>query len=168
MQQHDGQIHVTSEPGVGATFRLLFPSVAEEPLSVTASEQPTTRLGAETILLVEDEPAVRKATRLMLELQGYRVWEAANGQEALDLVRTLPDPIDLLVTDVVMPGIGGRELASELRSIYRDLPVVYISGYSESFGARGAALQPHEAFLQKPFTQADLLQQVYKSIVRAL
>ncbi|ADG65972.1 PAS sensor protein [Planctopirus limnophila DSM 3776] len=168
MQQHDGQIHVTTEPGVGTTFRLLFPGVAEEPPSVTASKQPTIRHGAETILLVEDEPAVRKATRLMLELQGYRVLEAANGREALDLVRTLPDPIDLLITDVVMPGIGGRELAGELRSMHADLPVVYISGYSESFGARGASLQPHEAFLQKPFTQADLLQQVYTSIVRAL
>lgn len=166
MQQHKGQIRVITQPGKGTTFQLQFPSVAEVPLPAKAVAPQQARRGTETILLVEDEPGVRKLTRRILETQGFRVWEAADGQAALELARKLSAPIDLLVTDVVMPGISGRELADELRAIYRDLQVIYLSGYPKEFGVRDTPFKRHEAFLKKPFSQEDLLLQVRQSITQ--
>lgn len=164
MQQHNGMIRVTSQPGRGATFTLLFPQVtgsAESSSNATAA--PMNR-GSETILLVEDEQAVRNMARRILELHGYRVFDAQNGRDAIDMLEQLEDPIDLLVTDVVMPEIGGSKLAEALRAKRPDLRVIFISGYNTDSSLESNSSSPvaraSELFLKKPFTAQQLVASV--------
>ncbi len=122
MQQHNGVIRVTSQPNQGTTFTLLFPHLAQCPQPPDRVPPPAAQHGTETILLVEDEPAVRAMARQMLESNGYRVLDASNGREALRMMHDFCEPIQLLVTDVVMPDIGGRQLAEALRADIPSLP----------------------------------------------
>jgi len=155
MEQHGGQIQVNSQPGVGTTFTLLFPAIDQDP-QLNPSREHSVRHGSETIFLVEDEPSVRKMARLMLEMRGFRVLEASNGEEALKLMKAISEPVDLLLTDVVMPGISGHQLADTLRAEKNDLLVVYASGYNADASFLQNPLKPHEAYLQKPFSQQQL------------
>ena len=157
MQQHNGVIRVTSQPDQGTTFTLLFPHLGHCP-KPQANASPAIALhGTETILLVEDEQAVRTMARRMLELHGYRVLEASNGQEALQKMQGFHEPIHLLVTDVVMPEIGGRQLAETMRSACPDLRVIYISGYHEDASIQASSLKASESLLMKPFTTQQLV-----------
>jgi len=155
VKQSGGQIEVESDPDVGTVFRLYFPRVAEEPeppLAKSADER--SLIGSETVLLVEDDEALRELGRVMLEAYGYTVLLAANGAAALELARDHPDPIDLLITDVLMPGMGGVELAERLSKLRPQLEVLYTSGYNDS----GTSLKgiSHARYLQKPCTMEDL------------
>ncbi|MCC6509486.1 MAG: PAS domain S-box protein [Pirellulaceae bacterium] len=164
MQQHNGIIRVTSQPDEGTTFTLLFPHVAAAPAQPTFVTAPSVPQGTETILLVEDEQGVRTMARRMLELYGYRVLEAPNGQEALQLIKCFHEPIHLLVTDVVMPEIGGRQLAETMRVNCPDLRVIYISGYHTDASIYASALSTSESLLKKPFSTQQLVMAVRQQI----
>jgi PAS domain S-box-containing protein len=166
VKQHRGWIKVDNELGRGATFRIYLPaSMAAEAEAAPAEAASKTRQGTETILMAEDEPSVRKTLRLLLEDNGYRVLEAANGTEALKLWQTQRGSVALLLTDLVMPGgVNGQELARRLELDQPQLKVVFMSGYSVDIAGREFQLRPGENFLQKPFPPAQLLQIIRRSL----
>lgn len=166
VKQHHGGIQVRSEAGRGSSFELYLPLLAaEEANAQPAAQQAARRGGSETILLVEDDPAVRRLAREMLERHGYRVVEASSGAEALSLMPGLLEAVALLLTDMVMPeGVGGKELARHLLAIKPGLKVVYMSGYSAEMAGRELALPKGEHFIQKPFTSESLLEAVRRGL----
>jgi CheY-like chemotaxis protein len=159
--QSEGAIRVESEVGRGATFRIYLPRVeAALALHAPPAEHRDERTGSETILLVEDEPQVRDLARSVLEARGYTVLEATRADEAMQHAERHPGPIHLLLTDVVMPGASGPELASLLAGQRPGVPVIYMSGYaSETVLGHGAREADFE-FLQKPFSPVALAQKV--------
>jgi CheY-like chemotaxis protein len=164
VKQHQGWVEVVSQVGIGTTFKILLPAL-EVPLISEPAEPVETKPqgGNETILVVEDDEAVRSLTRRLLEGFGYRTWEAASGREALARWRDRADEIDLLLTDMVMPeGVTGRELAEQMRTQRPDLKVLFISGYSPDVAGKdtGFIHQNGSRFLQKPVPPRELLQTV--------
>jgi two-component system cell cycle sensor histidine kinase/response regulator CckA len=168
VRQSGGDVRVDSAPGVGTTFSIYLPEVAvgaesSEVREVHSVSREARRAGT-TVLLVEDDAGVRRSVRRMLAALGHRVIEADSGLSALKRFRRRFEPIDLLVTDVVMPGIAGPALAKRLREIRGDLPVLYISGYApEEILARGARLT-RDWFLEKPFTLEELAARVREAL----
>jgi len=163
VKQSGGHIWVYSEPDHGATFKIYLPRVAEAPEPLAAAEPGGVRAaarGSETILLVEDEQIVRSLARRVLTQQGYTVLEAPAGAEALAVSDAHAGEIHLLLTDVVMPGIGGRELARQLAERRPRARVLYLSGYSDDAIVRHGLLDPGTFFLQKPFTPQALTRKV--------
>jgi PAS domain S-box-containing protein len=161
VKQSGGYIWVESEPGHGASFQIFLPRV-EEPAAEIAATTPAgeTVGGSERILLVEDSEALRKLTQSFLESHGFRVLIAQDGAEALLVEAQHPGKIDLLLTDVVMPGMNGRALAEKLLPRQPGLRVLYISGYTDSFVARHGVLEEGTALLHKPFTEEVLIKRV--------
>lgn len=164
VKQHQGWVEVTSNVGAGTTFRILLPAI-ELPALATTAEPVETKppRGSETILVVEDDDAVRSLTRRLLEGFGYRTWEAASGRDALMRWRDRADEIDLLLTDMVMPeGVTGRELAEQMRLGRPDLKVLFISGYSPDVAGKDTEFIHRNGshFLQKPVPPRELLQTV--------
>ncbi len=163
VKQSGGNIWAYSEPGQGTTFKIYFPSVQEkteataESVSVPADNAGR---GVETILLVEDEESVRKMVGKILSGEGYTILEAAHGEEAIRICRSHKGPIHLLMTDVVMPRMSGRELAEKLRPLRKGMKVLYMSGYPDNTIVHHGVLDPHTAFLQKPFSLRALEQKV--------
>ncbi len=158
VKQSGGFIWVYSEPGQGATFKIYLPptGVAVPVVAVEESLVPDSVRGGETVLVVEDEAPLRELAADFLRGCGYNILEASNGAEALDLVLNLTGTLDLLVTDVVMPGMSGRALAERLFERGEKLKVLYLSGYTDEAIHRHGVLEPGVAFLQKPFRLADL------------
>jgi two-component system, cell cycle sensor histidine kinase and response regulator CckA len=157
VKQTGGQIWARSEPGHGTTFEVYLPRAAESATTEEGRKAAAPRLsGNETVLLVEDEEIVRKLVREMLETSGYAVLPAADGSEAIRLSDQHAGTIDLLMTDVVMPGLSGQELARRLVGERPDLRVLFTSGYAEDAIANHGVLSPGTAFLEKPFTAAEL------------
>jgi len=158
VKQSNGYIWVYSEPGVGTTFKIYLPCLeAEEIGAPVAPAQETAPLaGNEVVLLVEDEPAVRSIARRVLERQGYTVLEAPDGREALEVAQQYRQSIQLLVTDMMMPGMSGRDLWAALRAARPELRVLFISGFTDDDMIRRGLLDRGSAFLQKPFTPVEL------------
>jgi PAS domain S-box-containing protein len=157
VKQSDGYIWVYSEPGQGTTFKIYLPRVeaAAEP-PAPKPMPPASLRGSETVLLAEDEEAVRNLTRRVLLAHGYTVLVAADGQEALRLADGHTGPIHLLLTDVVMPHMSGRQLAERVVSARHATKVLYLSGYTDDAIVHHGVLEPGIAFLQKPFTPQGL------------
>ncbi|MGB2603484.1 MAG: ATP-binding protein [Candidatus Sulfotelmatobacter sp.] len=160
VKQSGGYIWVNSETGKGTTFKIYLPRVAEAAESpaevVAASKSVATEPGTETILVVEDEANLRYLARQFLEKQGYRVIEAADGAVALQIAVAHEGIIHLLLTDVIMPGMNGRELAQRISEIRPNTKVLYMSGYTENVIGRNGTLDAGIRLLQKPFTLRDL------------
>ncbi len=156
MQQHGGRIAVESSPGRGTQIRLYFP-VADATLPTSADRPERPEQGKGTILLVEDEESLRRATARLLEHSGYRVIAAGDGQEALDIWERRRAEIDLILTDIVMPRLSGTQLYAELRKRGLGIPVVLTSGYTTQDGGGPASLPEGVPFLAKPWELATLL-----------
>jgi two-component system cell cycle sensor histidine kinase/response regulator CckA len=161
VKQSSGYVFAESELGAGTTFYVYLPRVEEsaEELSPAQSQQNDAG-GCETVLLVEDEESVRELVRVTLASRGYQVLEAENGESGLRIAESFKEHIDILITDVVMPGIGGRELARKLLLLRPAISVLYLSGYTEDAVVTRGALGPRTAFLQKPFTLQNLAKKV--------
>jgi CheY-like chemotaxis protein len=161
VKQSRSHIWVYSELGQGTTFKIYLPRVEEAVESLQPRAAPTESLqGSETILVVEDDQSVRMLARDALEMDGYTLLEASDGQEALRVCEGHQGPIHLMVTDVVMPGMSGRQLAERLASLRPEMKVLYISGYADNAIVRHGVLEPGLAFLQKPFTPGALARKV--------
>ena len=161
VEQSGGVIHCASQPGAGTSFEILLPAVIEpiakaEPAAGGLARAPR---GSEVILLVEDEDMVRDLTRRVLEASGYTVYAARNGREGFAVCESHEGPIDLLLSDVVMPGLGGRELAEGVLKLRPGIKVVFMSGHTQDVLLQ-EGVQKGTAFLQKPFTPAGLAQKV--------
>src|SRR5207302_1265164 len=161
VKQSGGFIWVYSEPGQGATFKIYLPRV-DAPVESMAPPAPVERppRGSETVLLAEDEPAVRAIAQQALERQGYTVLAAPSGADALALAAQYGATIHLLLTDVVMPGLSGRDLADRLTAQRPGIRVLYISGYTDNAIVRHGMLEPGLAYLQKPFRPDALVRKV--------
>jgi CheY-like chemotaxis protein len=166
VEQNGGFIEVVSTPGSGASFRIVLPMASGERIEAKAKETEAPR-GTEKVLLVEDEPAVRNVTRAQLESLGYRVIACANAAEALQVVEALSEPVDLLLTDVVMPGMNGRELAARIAERQPGLRVLFTSGYGEEVIARHGVLETGVLLLQKPFALSRLASLVREALAGA-
>jgi two-component system, cell cycle sensor histidine kinase and response regulator CckA len=157
VKQSDGYIWCYSEPGQGTTFKIYLPSAGTR-----TTPAPTTRRavelrgGSETILVVEDEEVVRTLACRGLREQGYTVLEAKHGREALEQLERNQQRIDLVISDVVMPELSGRELGSRLAVLRPELPVLYMSGYTGDDVIQRGLLEPGVPFQQKPFTPEGL------------
>jgi CheY-like chemotaxis protein len=161
VKQSGGYIFAQSDPGCGTNFRIYLPRVPD-PAAVPGMDKhpqgPTG--GSETVLLVEDEESVRELVRETLKARGYTVIEASDGISGMRVAEEYPGKIEILITDVVMPGMSGRELAKRITAARPDIKVLYLSGYTEDAIIHEGALEPGTAFLQKPFTLQVLARKV--------
>jgi PAS domain S-box-containing protein len=162
--QAGGNVRIYSEPGIGTTITVLLPvtdqpSAAEEQRSDGGESG-----GSELVLLVEDEPALREVARRILTRNSYRVITASDGLEAIRAVRSCQDHIDLLLTDVIMPGMQGREVAQQVRQLQPDVAVLYMSGYTEGLLSAQGVLQPGINLIEKPFNEKSLLRKVRETL----
>lgn len=167
--QSGGAVSLDTRPGEGSTFRIYLPRASlaaqtVEPATLLAEHAPSGARG--TVLLVEDEPAVRKVVRGMLERQGHEVLEARDGEEGLALARSHLGAVDLLITDVVMPVMSGPELAERLAAIAPSIPVLYTSGYTDDAVVPNATLHQDSAFLHKPFDMDSLRVKVLELLAK--
>ncbi len=161
VKQSGGHIWVYSEPGQGATFKIYLPRIGQtlEPLSLPS--RPASQAGGvETILMVEDEEVVRQVTRKILETKGYKVLEAAGGPAALALSEQHRGAIQLLLTDVLMPEMSGKDLAKRLALRRPETRVLFMSGHTENAIVHHGVLKPGIAFIQKPFRLEALVHKV--------
>ncbi len=161
VKQSGGYIWAYSEPGQGTTFKVYLPQVEESGERVSWAAPPTLPRGAgETILVVEDEDMIRDFACRFLEGEGYRSLPSANAREAIEWLRRAPGAVDLVLSDVVMPGMGGREFADQVGDMAPDLPVIFMSGYTNDDIIRRGLLSPGTPFLQKPFSPETLARKV--------
>jgi len=155
-------VRIYSEIGIGTTITVLLP-VTDQASPATGDTPGRPEAGGnELVLVVEDEPAMREVTRRILARNGYHVITAADGYEAIDAAAKCPDHIDLLLTDVVMPGMQGKEVADRLSGSQPDIGVLFMSGYTQGIlGAQGI-LEPGINLIEKPFNEASLLKKLHE------
>jgi CheY-like chemotaxis protein len=164
VKQSGGYVWVYSEPGQGTTFKIYLPRVDQSVRPITRDILRVEDLrGTERILLVEDEEPVREVSARLLRRAGYTVIDHADGRSALKAFEQKRNEIDILVTDMMMPGIGGRELARRIRQSRHDMPIVFMSGYTDDEELR-AGLDARSAFIEKPFTPELLLAKVREAL----
>jgi CheY-like chemotaxis protein len=162
VRQSGGQIQVTSRPGEGSSFTVYFPRI-DDPAGAGQAVPGVTEPvpgGTETVLVVEDEEAVRHLICRVLRAKGYRVLDAPNAESALLVAGSTPAPIDLLVTDMVMPGMGGSTLAAELVAVRPAMRVLFITGYAPEAVERRGRLPDAGGLLEKPFSADQLARRV--------
>jgi CheY-like chemotaxis protein len=164
VKQSGGWIWVYSEPGGGATLKVYLPEVDEAPETVRRRVEALPTGGSETVLLAEDEAPVRKLARKVLENLGYAVLEAPRGEDALSIARSHVGPIHLVLTDVVMPEMGGADLAARIQELRPEARVLFMSGYTDDAIIRHKVLERGTHFLQKPFTPASLARKVREAL----
>jgi CheY-like chemotaxis protein len=161
VKQHGGNIWVYSEPGQGTTFKIYFPTAVEE---IAEKEETTeTQVVSEegvSVLVVEDEPSLMRLTCKVLTRGGFQVFEAADVDDAVEIARKSETPIQLLLTDVIMPKMKGTEVFSKVKEYHPEIRVLYMSGYTENVIARHGILKDGIQFLQKPFSAKSLLEKV--------
>lgn len=160
VNQSGGSIEVASTPGKGTTFKIYFPRVEEEPDRSESAVASDNCFGSETILIVEDDEMVRALAQTILEQNGYAVLAVRNGTEALHLVEDGSKIIHLILTDTIMPGMNGRELAERILAIRPAMKVLYMSGYTDKVFALSPSWESESAFMQKPFTPQTLTRKV--------
>ena len=160
VKQSDGFIWVESELGRGTRFQICLPQVAEAAVTDRSGPTVVSRSGTETILLVEDNAGLRKLATRVLAPAGYTVLGAASGEEALRVLERQEGPVHLLLSDVVMPGMSGRDLAEQLAQTRPEMKVLFMSGYTDDTVVQHGVLNAQVAFLSKPFTAAALLRKV--------
>jgi CheY-like chemotaxis protein len=161
VKQAGGHVEIYSEPGIGTAVRVLLPASRSRALS--AEPPPSQRLprgAGETVLVVEDEDAVRELTRRLLARNGYQVLLASNGPEALATVAARRSPIELLLTDVVMPHMLGRELAQQVQALRPATRVAYMSGYAQAVATAQGTLDEGVTLIGKPFSEVELVRTV--------
>ncbi len=162
VKQSGGNIFVYSEPGKGTTFKLYFPRVAKKAEALLPPhEEPELPGGSETILVVEDDEPLRELAATLLQEAGYRVIEAKDAETALDILKASEPGVDLLLTDVIMPGKSGVQLLEQAKAIHPTLRSLFVSGYAADLVTSRGGLMPEAAFLAKPFTRISLLTKVY-------
>ena len=165
MQQSGGTVRCYSEPGVGTTFKVYLPRVDEAQAEKTPDAQPAPRRGrGETVLVVEDDDGVRSLVRRILSRHGYVVLEGTNGRDALSVARGHAGAIDLLLTDVVMPVMSGRELATTLLAERPAIKLLFMSAYAENAALEHGLVGAGDAFIAKPFTEEGLLRLVARTL----
>jgi CheY-like chemotaxis protein len=170
VKQSGGNIWVYSELGKGTTFKIYLPLADNDQAKSSASKQPQKAVTTanETILLVEDEEIVRKLTGEILKATGYKVLLAKNGQEAIEICQAYGGTIDLMLTDVVMPGMNGKMVADNLKPFRPEMQVLFMSGYTDDSIIHHGVLDPGTNFLDKPFTVDALTSKVSETLNRAL
>jgi PAS domain S-box-containing protein len=168
MQQNHGAIEVQSQPGVGSSFKLYFPRVESEQAAQRPPAEASLPRGSETVMVVEDEEMVRQLACRVLARQGYRVIEAVDGEDALAKARSLDGRLDLVLTDVVMPRLNGRELVETLGRERSDFRVLYMSGYTDEILGRHGVLDQETLFIAKPFTIESLASRVRTALDQPL
>jgi len=167
VKQNNGFINVVSEPGKGTTFRIYLPRYKGRPEGgIRARSEGRTARGWETVLYVEDEPALLNLGVKMLEMQGYKVLAVDTPEEAIDLARKGSEKIHLLVTDVIMPGMNGRELAEKLLTFHPHIKCLFMSGYTSNVIGHHGVLDEGVCFIQKPFSVEDLADKVHQALER--
>ena len=164
VQQAGGFVHVASDLGAGSTFRIYLPAVSEKPTVPVVLIEPDLPRGSETILLVEDEALVRSLVDKFLRSQGYRVLSAALGSEAVQLAADGSEHIDLLVSDVILPNMNGRQIYEKLTQTRPDLRVLFMSGYTENIIAPHGVLEAGFYFVQKPFSLKELARKIREAL----
>ena len=164
VKQSEGYVWAYSEPGQGTTFKIYLPVRSGSAVTGQKKSVPVQARAGERILVVEDEAPVRRMMKRALEDAGYRVLDAGSGDEALDIAAGSAGQINLVLTDVVMPGTGGRELAEQLRKQMPEVPVLFTSGYTDGEIERRGLLGPEAAFTQKPLTPSALVHAVQKQL----
>jgi two-component system cell cycle sensor histidine kinase/response regulator CckA len=161
VKRSGGHVRVESEPGKGTVFKLYFPRINEPAISLIPATSAAMPLGgSETILIVEDDDALRELTVGLLESEGYKVLVAKDGPSAIKIAGTYPEPIDLVLSDVIMPSMGGGTLVAKLKESRRDLRETYMSGYAGNLIANHGVLDSSKNLLRKPFTKKSLLRHV--------
>jgi CheY-like chemotaxis protein len=163
VKQSGGHVWLHSAPGSGTEITILLPRVDDVADALPVHQTPPARSdhgGSETILLVEDEPSVRELARRILHSRGYNVLVAMDGPSAIEMVEHSQQHIDLLLTDVIMPGLNGQDVAERVRALRPDIRVLFMSGYNEEAVLRDGVLAAGAAFLEKPFSPSELLNRV--------
>ena len=165
VKQNNGHISIYSEPGAGTTFRIYLPRFKGESEDAAPAMTTTpTQGGSETLMVVEDDESIRSLVHQVLESQGYTVFSAGSPHEALKITADLPGTIHLLVTDVIMPGMTGKDLAGRLAEIYPDMKCLYISGYTVDIISRQGVLEEDVHFIAKPFT-IDVIERKVREVL---
>jgi signal transduction histidine kinase/CheY-like chemotaxis protein len=164
VKQADGYIWVYSEPGIGTTFKVYLPIITPDEAVEPVSEEGSTLGSGETVLVVEDEPDVRRMAARSLAEAGYSVLEAAGGEEALAIVLEAGSPLRVVLTDVVMPDGNGRELGARIAEIRPELPLIFMSGYTDEDVIRRGLLERGQRFIQKPFSPEALARLVHDAL----
>jgi CheY-like chemotaxis protein len=155
-------VRIYSEPGIGTVLTALLPVTDQAAPATPAQPTAPQRGHGETILVVEDEPAMREVTRRILARNGYSVVAAGSGHDALQAVTSQLEHIDLLLTDVVMPRMQGRELAEKIRILRPEVRVVFMSGYTQGLLSQQGVLEPSVHLIEKPFTETTLLTKLHE------